>query len=144
MPRRSKITPYRGTQLELFPVPHPKDIITTCSGDATVTRTEQLGLEVVIWADYGNGVEHPHQPQAIQKCRRYSRPGHASGWIEERIGNRKRSNPTVSYYYCWQDSPTGRRKKLYIPARKLWKIQQMVEVQHCPIAEVLAVLCPID
>lgn len=34
--------------------------MTTRSGTAIVTRLEPLGEEVVIWGDYGSGVEQPH------------------------------------------------------------------------------------
>ncbi|HEY9661592.1 MAG TPA: hypothetical protein V6C65_24305 [Allocoleopsis sp.] len=78
-------------------------------------------------------VQHPAQPK-----RRHSPKGKASGWIEERIGNKQRRNPSISYYYCWEID--GVRDKCYIPAGKLWRVQQMVEVEGKPIAQVLEVL----
>jgi hypothetical protein len=124
------------------------ETITTCSGTATVTHTETIGREQIIWADYGSGVEHPHiqenllsteqiEARAPAKQRRHSRKGEASGWIEERIGNKKRANPTTSYYYCWQEGDC--RMKVYVKARKMWKCNQMVE-SRCSVDEILRFL----
>lgn len=61
--------PLKGDQLSLlsevssYPIENPPllgEPITTRSGTAIVTRLEQLGEEVVIWGDYGSGVEQPH------------------------------------------------------------------------------------
>lgn len=151
--------PLRGEQLVLvievptYPIanPAPGEPITTASGSAIVTSTELAGREPIIWADYGSGIAQPHISDSLfppeqfsqslpppPRSRRHSAKGEASGWIEERIGNRKRRNPSTSYYYRWQDD-TGRHTR-YIPAGKLWRVQQMVEVEARPIAEVLEVL----
>jgi len=58
-----------------------------------------------------------------RRTRRHIPKGHACGWIEERIGNRSRKKPSVSYYYCWDDKDERHRK--YIPVRKLWRVQQL-------------------
>ena len=50
----------------------------------------------------------------------YRAPGNASGWIEERTGNKKRANPSVSYYYRW-DSPKGRVSE-YIRASQVARV----------------------
>lgn len=61
--------PLKGDQLSLLPAvspyfienpPLPGEPMTTRSGTAIVTRLEPLGKEVVIWGDYGSGVEQPH------------------------------------------------------------------------------------
>lgn len=119
------------------------DTITTRQGTADVTHTSVVGEERIIHADYGSGVSQPHLAEEIRSVvrrRRYSKPGEASGWIEERIGNRKRKTPSLSYYYCWQDE-LGRHRR-YIPAGKVWRIQQMVEVERRAVAEILEVLNP--
>lgn len=43
----------------------PGETITTLSGQATVTRLEQVGNESIAWADYGSGIEQPHTSEAI-------------------------------------------------------------------------------
>jgi hypothetical protein len=137
------ITPYEGDQLD-FDVA-PGDIITTRSGRATVTHTEEAGLATIIFADYGSGYAQPHieeslllppeqvaqsppvgeaSPSENRPQRRHSPKGQASGWIEERVGNRKRKTPNTSYYYCWQVGE--QRSKRYIPARKVWRVQQAI------------------
>jgi hypothetical protein len=82
----------RGTQLsvivdvptyEIENPPHPGEHISTDAGTATVTRTEQIGREQIYWADYGSGIEQPHQAEGIrqkvpQGMIRYIAP---SGWI---------------------------------------------------------------
>jgi hypothetical protein len=149
--------------------PQPGEMIITNSGQATVTTTEQVGRATVIWADYGSGISHPHTQESLlspeqwhgrqtafhhghssrkaDRCsgdnptkrkRRHSPKGKASGWIEERFANKKRKMPTTYYVYKWEDA-TGRHSR-YIPARKLWRVQQMVEIEGRPIAEVLEVL----
>ncbi|MGB3493894.1 MAG: hypothetical protein WBA57_14285 [Elainellaceae cyanobacterium] len=120
------------------------DTITTPQGTATVTHSTIAGEVRIIHADYGSGVSQPHLPEDIRSVvrkRRYSKPGQASGWIEERIGNRKRKTPSISYYYCWQDE-LGRHRR-YIPAGKVWRIQRMVEVEERPVTEIVEVLCPV-
>lgn len=72
-----------------------------------------------------------------RKQRRHSPKGKASGWIEERLGNLKRRNPSTSNYYCWQQGTT--RGKQYIPARKLSTVQQMID-QRCSVDEILDLL----
>lgn len=74
----------------------------------------------------------PHQPK-----RRHSPKGHASGWIEERIGNKKRKTPNTSYYYCYQDC--DRRHKLYVPVGKMYRIRQLID-QRQPVAAIILFL----
>jgi hypothetical protein len=134
-----KIVPYQGTQLDLF----PGDRITTDAGTATVKRVEQLGLERVFWADYGSGIAHPHQSEGIlssspkQAHRRHSPKGHASGWLEERLGNKHRQTPSLSHYYHWKD-PQGKHSR-YIPTGKVEQVEQMIAAR-CAIADILNAL----
>ncbi|WNZ22715.1 hypothetical protein HJG54_07500 [Leptolyngbya sp. NK1-12] len=79
----------------------------------------------------------PPPPREPTKQRRHSPKGKASGWIEERLGNLKRQNPSTSYYYCWQQGTN--RGKQYIPVRKLAAVQQMID-QRCSMGDILAVL----
>jgi hypothetical protein len=139
------VTPIIGAQLTLL----PGETIATSSGSATVTRTETAGNKQIIWADYGSGFEQPHisesllspeqqsSPTAAERQRRYSAKGHACGWIEERLGNIKRKNPSTSYYYCWQDGET--RGKQYVPVRKMATVQQMLSDRRS-VDDILAVL----
>jgi hypothetical protein len=134
------ITPIQGNQLKLI----PGDVITSLSGNATVTRTEIAGLEQIIWADYGSGIEQPHVQESLlsteqpPKCqRRHSAKGKAVGWIEERQGNLKRKKPSTSYYYCWQEG--DRRGKTYVPVRQMAAIRAMVD-SRCSVDEILAAI----
>lgn len=121
----------------------PGDTITTCSGPATVTEVAIAGQAQLIFADYGSGIPQPHIPEGIDsissppehspspssgRTRRHTPKGDASGWIEERMGNKSRKTPTLSYYYCWDDA-AGRHRK-YIPARKLWRVQQLWDMRR--------------
>lgn len=47
-----------------FP-PQPGMQIVTASGRARVTRLEPMGKEVLIWADYGSGIEQPHGREGV-------------------------------------------------------------------------------
>jgi hypothetical protein len=75
--------------------------------------------------------------KSSQPQRRHSPKGQATGWIEERIGNKQRKNPCTSYYYCWQEGE--RRMKVYVKARKMYRLQQMVEAR-CSVGEILSFL----
>ena len=54
------------------------------------------------------------------RVRRRSPRGQASGWIEERQGNKHRKTPSTSYYYGWQ--VRGEKHKRYIPAAKVLRV----------------------
>ncbi|MGF1566873.1 MAG: hypothetical protein ACFCVD_02160 [Nodosilinea sp.] len=69
--------------------------------------------------------------------RRYSPKGTASGWLEERQGNRKRKTPSTSYYYGWLEK--GIRKKCYVPVGKIYRVHDMI-TQRRTVAEILAFL----
>jgi hypothetical protein len=146
----------RGTQLafsidvpsyELENPPRRGDRLTTASGIATVTHIEQAGKEQVIWADYGSGISQPHvsegilsvsPPEQPRRIRRHTPKGKASGWIEERVGNKSRKKPSVSYLYKWEDSEG--KHSLYIKAAKVARVREMVYGERRSVAEVLEVL----
>ena len=69
--------------------------------------------------------------------RKHRAPGNASGWIEERTGNKKRANPSVSYYYRW-DSPKGRVSE-YIRASQVARVANLIEAGR-PALEILKVV----
>lgn len=80
----------------------------------------------------------PHTPEhSSQTPRRYSRKGEGSGSIAMRIGNRRRANPSTSYFYEWYDQ--GDRCRLYIRAGKLCRVKEMIE-QRAKVDEILAYL----
>jgi len=76
----------------------------------------------------------PPPPPPPKPPRRRSKKGEASGWIEERQGNRKRKTPSTSYYYGWQDGE-GKHKR-YIPAAKVHRVQGMIGDRRT-VAEIL-------
>jgi hypothetical protein len=146
----------RGTQLafsidvpsyELENPPRRGDRVLTSAGTATVTHTVLVGREQVIWADYGSGISQPHvsegilsvsPPEQPRRIRRHTPKGKASGWIEERVGNKNRKTPSVSYLYKWEDSEG--KHSLYIKAAKVERVRQMVYEQRQGIGEVLRFL----
>ncbi len=74
---------------------------------------------------------------AVESRRQHREKGNASGWIEERMGNRKRANPSVSYYYRW-DSPKGRVSE-YIRASQVTRVAGLIEAKR-PALEILRVV----
>ena len=74
---------------------------------------------------------------AVDGRRKHREKGNASGWIEERTGNRKRANPSVSYYYRW-DSHKGRVSE-YIRASQVTRVAGLIEAGR-PALEVLRVV----
>jgi hypothetical protein len=100
---------------------------------AVVRQHQQERAELERWTKTLN------RPPTPQSNRRYSPKGRATGWIEERQGNRKRKTPSTSYYYCWAD-PKGKHK-LYIKASKVNRIHQMVN-QRRTTQEILDFLKP--
>lgn len=74
---------------------------------------------------------------AVGSKRKHRAPGNASGWIEERTGNRKRANPSVSYYYRW-DSHKGRVSE-YIRASQVARVAKLIEAER-PALEILKVV----
>ncbi|NEP59023.1 MAG: hypothetical protein F6K31_18705 [Symploca sp. SIO2G7] len=74
---------------------------------------------------------------AVESRRKHRDKGNASGWIEERTGNRKRANPSVSYYYRW-DSHKGRVSE-YIRASQVTRVAKLIEAER-PALEILKVV----
>ncbi|MEM9136596.1 MAG: hypothetical protein AAGB01_04515 [Cyanobacteria bacterium P01_F01_bin.42] len=72
-----------------------------------------------------------------ERRRKHRAAGNASGWIEERLGNRKRANPSVSYYYRW-DSHKGRVSE-YIRASQVKRVAGLIEAER-PALEILRVV----
>jgi len=75
------------------------------------------------------------QPEQPPKPRRRSPKGKASGWIEERTGNKQRITPSVSRYYCHYDSD-GKIKRCYLQVHLLKETTAMIDAR----ANVAAVL----
>lgn len=136
---------------ELENPPRSGDRLTTSSGIATVTHIEQVGKEQVFWADYGSGIPQPHvsegilsvslpeqSPELSPRTRRHTPKGKASGWIEERVGNKSRKKPSVSHIYKWEDA-VGKHS-LYIKAAKVARVMEMVYGERRSVGEVLEFL----
>ncbi|MBE9067902.1 DNA adenine methylase [Leptolyngbya cf. ectocarpi LEGE 11479] len=77
------------------------------------------------------------QQTAPPKPRTHRPKGSASGWLETRTGNKKRKNPTVSYYYRW-DSPRGRVSE-YVKAGRVTRVHQLI-TDGKPALEILKVV----
>ena len=71
------------------------------------------------------------------RVRRRSPRGQASGWIEERQGNKHRKTPSTSYYYGWQVG--GEKHKRYIPAAKVARVEQLI-LERRTVTQILAYL----
>ena len=106
-----------GTQLALLPQVSPYHIVNPRSGGKVAVRCKR-GAEV-------------------DSRRKHRSAGNASGWIEERTGNRKRANPSVSYYYRW-DSHKGRVSE-YIRASQVTRVAGLIEAER-PALEILRVV----
>ena len=89
-----------GMQLALLPEVSPYHIVNPRSGGKVAVRRKPCA--------------------AVESRRKHREKGNASGWIEERTGNRKRANPSVSYYYRW-DSHKGRVSE-YIRASQVTRV----------------------
>jgi hypothetical protein len=72
-----------------------------------------------------------------RRQRRHSPKGTASGWLEERQGNKKRKTPSVSSYYGWFEG--GACRKRYVPVGKVYRVHEMIQ-QRKPTSEILAYL----
>lgn len=77
-------------------------------------------------------------PRTGTVFRRRPPKGHASGWIEQRFGNRDRASPSVSHYYYW-DSPMG-RVSVYVRAAQVKGVQSMVS-EGVPALTILRLVC---
>ena len=72
-----------------------------------------------------------------RRRRRHTPKGSASGWIEQRQGNKGRKRPSASYYYRWEDE-VGKHS-LYIPISKLRRVRKLWR-QRRSVVEILEVL----
>ena len=106
-----------GTQLALLPEVSPYQIVNPRSGGSVAVRRKPSA--------------------AVESRRKHRDKGNASGWIEERTGNRNRANPSVSYYYRW-DSHKGRVSE-YIRASQVARVAGLIEAER-PALEVLRVV----
>lgn len=73
-------------------------------------------------------------PEPPTKPRRHSRKGEASGSIKERIGNKKRKNPSTSYFYEWYED--GRKQQRYVQVRLMNQVQQFINSRR-PCTEII-------
>ncbi|KAM3093208.1 hypothetical protein ACKFKF_29735 [Phormidesmis sp. 146-12] len=89
------------------------------------------------WLEFADRPAAP-APEPGRK-RRYSKKGEASGWIEERWGNKARKRQSLSLYFCWEEDDQGerRRRRTYIPANQCQQITAMVRAGK-PAAEIAA------
>ncbi|MEM6840099.1 MAG: HNH endonuclease [Cyanobacteria bacterium P01_C01_bin.120] len=106
-----------GMQLALLPEVSPYHIVNPRSGGSVAVRQKPCA--------------------AVESRRKHRAPGNASGWIEERMGNKKRANPSVSYYYRW-DSHKGRVSE-YIRASQVTRVVRLIGAER-PALEILKVV----
>ena len=106
-----------GMQLALLPEVSPYQIVNPRSGGNVAVRRKSCA--------------------AVESRRKHREKGYASGWIEERMGNRRRANPSVSYYYRW-DSHKGRVSE-YIRASQVTRVTKLIEAER-PALEILKVV----
>ena len=94
---------------------------------------------VGVWGAWASrhGRQSPPEQESAQQLRKHRPKGGASGWLETRTGNKKRKNPSVSYYYRW-DSPKGRVTE-YVKGSKLSAVRQMLAADR-PALEILKVV----
>ena len=125
MSRKKRLKAEREGQLSMLhsEVPYPTDP-KECSGGDERSPTQPLSRSNLVTAD----------PAEKSASRQHRPKGKASGWIEERQGNQKRKNPSISHYYRW-DSPQGRVNE-YIRASRLTRIQRLID-DGLPALEVL-------
>lgn len=128
MSRKKRLKAEREGQLSMLPgaVPYPIDPDERSGGDKR-SPTQALSQPTLVQAD----------PVEKSASRQHRPKGRASGWIEERMGNQKRKNPSTSHYYRW-DSPQGRVNE-YIRASRVTRIHQLID-DGLPALEVLRVV----
>ncbi|HEY9907892.1 MAG TPA: hypothetical protein V6D18_09860 [Thermosynechococcaceae cyanobacterium] len=103
----------------------------------------RLGNGAQTWYT-GEWLELANQPDPRERPgrkRRHSKKGQASGWIEERWGNKARKRQSLSLYYCWEESVEGERRRYrsYIPANQCQQIAEMVRAGK-PCGEIAATI----
>ena len=120
-------------------------------GQLRIDEAEEAGLQLSLIPDrvdpydvprWGTPVVLSPPEQLSRQQRRHSPKGEACGWIEERLGNKGRKNPSISYYYCWDEViATGetQRQKLYIKVNQLTTVRRMVDERQS-VEEIVEVL----
>jgi hypothetical protein len=137
--------------------PLPGSLLLTESGWAVVTRIEPVGLELLVWADYGSGIEQPHGRReatcnlqivlggrmAPEKDSDSTPQTKACGWIgwKETKRERKKRDPWIcrQAWLYWEE-PGGKKRSRYIPKGKLAEVERSVYELRQPIYETLRVL----
>lgn len=147
--------------------PLPGEQITTRSGTAIVTRLESLGEEIVVWGDYGSGIEQPHGRENATCDLRIVLGGEAAdqvsiadtsliidppapkfeskacGWIGKKTTERQRKNRDAwvcEQWWLYWEEPGGKKRSRYIPKGKLAEVEKLVYRLKCPIQETLKLL----
>jgi hypothetical protein len=168
--------PLSGEQLSLLPdvspylienLPFPGEMMMTRSGVARVTRLELLGKEIIVWGDYGSGIEQPHgrenatcdlkivlggkvvEQVAIAESSLVIDPlapkfeSKACGWIGKKTTERKRKNRQAwvcEQWWLYWEEPGGKKRSRYIPKSKLVEVEYRVYGLKQPIAKTLELL----
>ncbi len=139
-------------------------VVLSRSGRAVVERIEQVGLELIFWADYGSGIAQPHVREDVtcglkivlggavaEEPADYvaSTPAvlavgsRARGWIGWKETKRQRKNrkPWVcrQAWLYWEETG-GKKRSCYIPKTKLALVEESVYRLKRPLAETLALL----
>ena len=143
--------------------PLPGEAMMTRSGKATVTRLESIGNEVVVWADYGSGIEHPHSRDRAtcdlnivlggELCSQSLSPdplvspveSRACGWIGWKTTKRERKHRdpwTCRQAWLYWEEPGGKKRSRYIPKAKLEDVEHSVYGLKRSITETLELLNP--
>lgn len=161
-----------GVQLSLlaevvpYLIVNPPELkqITTRAGTAAVTRLEWVGSELVVWADYGSGIEQPHgdedaapvklvlmrqEAQSVTEAIPEADPlapksqTQACGWIgwKETKRERKRRDPWIcrQAWLYWEEAG-GKKRSRYIPKAKLAAVQESVYELRRSVYETLELL----
>ena len=80
--------------------------------------------------------------QRSRQQRRHSPKGEACGWIQERLGNKGRKNPSISDDYCWDEVvSTGetQQQRLYIKVKQLATVRRLADERRSG-EEILGIL----
>lgn len=131
-------TVLQGFQLALVPTVEAYWIENPRFGPQPVPATQIERVTPSGWITTTDGQHlNPlhYTPEQPTKARRHSRKGHASGWIEERQGNKKRKNPSTSYYYRYYDGD-GRKQQQYVQVHLMAQVRQLID-QRCSVEAVL-------
>ncbi|WNZ24161.1 hypothetical protein HJG54_15715 [Leptolyngbya sp. NK1-12] len=137
--------------------PLPGDLLATSSGEAVVTRLELLGLELLVWADYGSGIEQPHGRECATCNLKIVLGGPAEmgcasdsnfetkacgwiGWKQTKRERKKRAPWICRQAWLYWEEPGGKKRSRYIPKAKLAEVERSVYELRRPIYETLKLL----